>query len=193
MARVALLTRWATYQGILDLSAPGGQAVRFLDALNHPHRLVEGAGKAVPSLILHQALRRDEQTGKVFQCGDVAVRPGAVVVAWEVAVEQRVGGPGMSTAYEARRSSQDASRVVVYLENGSRIEATISGSLSTLDPNKLGRDFVACRDAVIHDPRREEPREQPFVAVNVRQLEATGELDAAARPAAAAPGATTRG
>jgi hypothetical protein len=188
MARVTLMTRWATYQGAMDLRAPTGQPVRFLDALNHPHRLIEGAGRAVPSLMLSEATRRNEVTGEEVRCGQVGIRPGAVVAAYELEPGER-REPQLATVYEARRQSQDSVPVFIYLENGFRIECVIAGGTVALDPGKVGRDFAACREARVIDLRQERPRQLSFLAINVRRLEASGPLpgtETAAREAGTA-------
>jgi hypothetical protein len=173
--RVAFITQSASYQGELDLSAPGGGAgVRFLDALNFPHRLVHGGTAAAPSLLLRNAVRRDDSTGVVIQCGPtVSLRPGAIVAAYEVDQAPKSGEARAGAVYEQRRHSQEATRMTIYLDNGFRLEATVGGGLQTLDASKPGRgDFVACLDVLLHDPRKEAARQLSFVAINVRRIEA---------------------
>ena len=179
MARVAIITRWATYQGDLELTAPSGLEVRFLDALNHPHRLVGNSGRATPSLLLANVVRRDDLAGKVVQCGsEVSVRPGAVISGYEVTPVERDREAVPEASYEQRRHAQESERIFLYMENGWRVEGLVGGSLGTLDSAKPGRDFVACRDVILSDPRRSgSEKELPFLAVNVRRLEAAGLLE----------------
>jgi len=54
MARVVVITADAVYQGDVELSAPGGQPVRFLDALRTPQRIGQGAIGASPGLVLER-------------------------------------------------------------------------------------------------------------------------------------------
>lgn len=186
MARIGLVTSAATYQGELDLRAPGGQPVRLLDALNTPHRLVQGSSTAVSSVLLHEAMRRDDATGTVTPCGNsVALRAGAILAAYEILTEQVVREARAGAVYEQRRHAQESARVAIYLLNGWRVEGTISGGLATLDATRPGRgDFVACLDAQILDPRRQSARTLPFVAINIRHVEG-GALLGTAGPGAA--------
>jgi len=55
MARVVVITADAVYQGEVELTAPGGQPVRFLDALRTPQRIGRGSIGAKPGLMLHKA------------------------------------------------------------------------------------------------------------------------------------------
>lgn len=190
MARVAFVTLGATYQGELDLSAPSG-SVRFLDALNFPHRLTSGGTASAPSLTLRDAVRRDDATGVVTPCGPtLALRAGAILAAYELAAAEpppREARPG--AVYELRRHAAESTRVVVFLENGLRLEANVGGGLQALDAAKPGRgDFVACQDVHLADTRRgATTRQLPFIAVNVRRIEGAALLAApAVTPAAPA-------
>jgi hypothetical protein len=185
MARVSFVTLGATYQGELDLTAPSG-TVRFLDALNFPHRLAYGGTAAAPSLTLRDAVRRDDTTGVVTPCGPtISLRAGAILLAYEVSTGEaapRVLGTGV--AYEARRHAQETTRVVVFLENGVRVEGSVGGGLQSLDAAKPGRgDFVACQAVECSDTRRGTPvRQLPFVGINVRRIEGAAIAVAGATP-----------
>ena len=178
MARVAIITGFATFQGELELSAPGGQPIRFLDALNFPHRLVHGGNPAAPTLMLKDAVRRDDVTGTVTPCGaSVTVHPSTIIGGYEVGAGQSRGADHAAAAYEQRRKQQEAStRVQVFLDNGVRIEGSISGGVGQLDAARpAGRgDFLALLDVLMVDPRRNGQRQVPFLAVNARRIEAAG-------------------
>jgi hypothetical protein len=190
MARVAIITGYATYQGELELNATSGQQVRFLDALNFPHRLVHGGSPAAPTLLLRDAVRRDDVTGAVTACGPVVtLRPATIIAGYEVGGGQKRGGDAAATAYEQRRHQQEeTTRVQVFLDNGVRLEASVAGGVQSLDAARpQGRgDFVACIEVVMSDPRRNGTRQVPFMALNARRIEAGGLMPetAAATPAA---------
>jgi hypothetical protein len=175
MARVSFITLGATYQGELDLTAPTG-SVRFLDALNFPHRLAQGASAATPSLTLRDAVRRDDASGVVTPCGPtIALRAGSILLAYEVSTGEATAPrePRAGVAYEARRHAAETTRVVVFLENGLRVECSVGGGLQALNAAKPGGgDFVACQSAEITDTRKAGPaRQLSFVGVNVRRIE----------------------
>src|SRR5688500_18310785 len=114
MSRVALVTLSATYQGDVDLVAAGGQPVRLLDALNTPHRVVQGAGIAIASLTLRQPVRRNDATGTVVPCGEsLALRAGAILAAYELNVPGAEREARRGAVYEQRRHVQETTRVVV--------------------------------------------------------------------------------
>jgi hypothetical protein len=182
MPRIALVTQSATYQGDLDLTSPSGE-VRLLDALNAPHRLTSGGTAVAPSLLLRNALRRDDVSGAVHPCGgSVALRPGSILAAYEVVAGDappagRERAERKGAVYEQRRHTTESQRVVIYLENGLRLEGSVGGGLMTLDSARPGKsDFVACLDVQVFDPRREGVRALPFVAINVRRIEGGGLL-----------------
>jgi len=182
MARVAIITGFATYQGELELSLPGGQPVRFLDALNFPHRLVQGGNPAAPTLTLKDAVRRDDVTGTVTPCGpSVTIHPATIIAGYEIGAGQSRGADAAAATYEQRRKSQEAStRVQVFLENGVRIEASITGGVGQLDAARpAGRgDFLPLLDVLMVDPRRNGQRQGSFLAVNARRIEGAGLMPA---------------
>lgn len=199
MARVALITAAATYQGDLDLSFPGGQPMRFLDALNFPHRVARGGTQAAPLggtqaaplLVLRDAVRRDEATGVVIPCGpEITLHPANILAGYEVGGENAKGSGYAAAVYEQRQRAGESARTLIFLDNGVRVVGTVSGGPHALDGARpAGRgDFVACLDVLLLGRGGGAPRQLAFVAVNARRVEATGDAVAAGLEASAAAG-----
>jgi hypothetical protein len=189
MARVALITAAATYQGELDLSFPGGQPMRFLDALNFPHRVARGGTQATPLLVLRDAVRRDDATGAVIPCGpEITLHPANILAGYEVGGENARGSGYAVAVYEQRQHAGETARSLIFLDNGMRVVGVVSGGPHALDGARpAGRgDFVACLDVQLLGRGGGAPRQLAFVAVNVRRVEATGDAVSAGLEASGA-------
>jgi len=168
MARVVVITADAVYQGDVELTAPGGQPVRFLDALRTPQRIGQGAIGASPGLVLERVERTPRGGGEALSFPQaVTLRPGSILAAYDLGEAQSAP----KTSYEQR--SPELSRVRLCLEGRLVLEGTLSGGTRSLDAVR-GQTFVACTDVeLIASPRRR----LPFLAVNTVRIESFAVLE----------------
>jgi hypothetical protein len=175
MTRVALCTFWATYEGQVDLAATSGEAMRFLDALNTPERLRQNAQRAKPGIVLHAASQRSELRGVTPALGELSVLPEKVLAAYELETPGPRDVSGR-TAYELQRHLAARRSVRILLENGWRIEGMMSEGYAIVSGARAGKPFVACAQATIFNPLRDQEIELPFIAINARWVEACAVL-----------------
>jgi hypothetical protein len=171
MTQVVVMTEAATYRGELDLSTPGGQDIRLLDALNTPSRLRFGAGQAEPSLRLTRALRRSRRDLSATPCGTaVILRPTEVLAAYEDESETREH----EAVYE-RRQAIDEEPVLIHCTGNLRLEGVVRGGVQTLQITKVTRPFVACTNVLLLDLETEAPPVVvPFMGFNLTRVESYG-------------------
>jgi|GEM_PF-5708391 len=181
MARICCVTQSATYQGSLDLQSTSGQQMRLLDALNTPQRLQKPATLGETSLFLEGGVRKDHRSGRVETFDEVAIRLPLVLAAYELALDaqsedQRVAAMKDITRYEQQRSAQaQREEVTAYLPNGWRVQGHVTPSRQVLHESRTSRPFVPILDVTIHDPVVDgNPKSFPFLAVNIRRIEALG-------------------
>ena len=171
MTRVIVMTEFATYQGELDLSTPGGQDIRLLDALNTPSRLRHGAGQAEPSLRLTHAIRRSRRDQSATPCGEaVVIRPTEVLAAFEDEEKTKE-----TVAVYERRQEIVGERVLIHCTGNLRLEGVIRGGVQTLQITKAARPFVACTDVMLLDLETSAPPVIiPFMGFNLARVESYG-------------------
>lgn len=179
MTHVAFLTISGVFQGDLVLESPVGQPVRFLDALNHPHRLNQIGGRAVPRLELADSIRR-EIGGRSFPCGPlIGLSSMEILAAYEVALERDEDRETKRVrSYEERHTGGEPETVALVLANGFRLTGEVAGGLNVLDLAKEGRHFIPVREVRLLAPGSDTALELDLVAVNALRLEASGHGEA---------------
>ncbi len=182
MAIVTLMTFGSWYRGEMSLTSATGAEVRFLDALNFPQRMMQQGTRAIPSIVLNDARRMSRRGGDEIPCVPaLALRPEAIVLGWEEAARRPLAAaPGEGGAgtwdYEQRRGA-DRQRVLLETGNAMRIEGAVTGGTHVFDAGgkEVAKMFFACTGVVLADlTLTDPPRIIPFLAVNVRNVEAWG-------------------
>ncbi len=183
MTQVTIVTLFGRYRGGLQLTSAAGQTVRLLDLLNYPQRLqaggAAGVGRSAPGLVLQQAVRRDLRRSEEFPCGETLVlRPEAIVLAWEEEVHEQTSDARAAALGYEKRVLAEKGRVFIHQVNGLRIEGSMVGGLSALEPGRLaGKSFVPLTEVILIDPViASAPAFIPFTALNVHHSESFGAL-----------------